>query len=438
MKVFLHRVLIAFLVTLYAHVTFANDMTLWPNLFEKVILEESWQLENHNSYLQSINERLGLRDKVWQLDENRLDSDASQIVFDHSIMSFSGERGSGGGGDALYCSKEDKLYSLDYKLSEHKSIAQPLRGLSCSRTIKRIYHQLKHKSPLLARGLQEFMTGMSLSFDKDKTQDTIHYYHVFLSKRPLLEVKDEKIPHNTQLCSQERGKLYQAGVRLSLPEHTFISFDADIFNELKKSPFQCSYLILHEWTRDFIFDSDKNRRFVHYLHSQEFLTRSEMHYPGFSEIAVKTLKRIKLHDFSTYLTFLRDHGDIAASHLNHPTNLKHYQGVYEFLKPHCTLHVKSTGKNELKMTLKKESESCNLKSSINYNFTCSNFKCVSSKKLTPQPNCKRPQIVMKLSGFFNLMDMGIQCEEQVTYNGTWVKKGRAKEIKTINKLFENL
>ncbi len=183
------------------------------------------------------------------------------------------------GGDMLYCSKSDKSrydgpYALDYILTRenHKSensgsYSFPQEINRCDKYLDLIQSKLKKHIPVLAAGLELFLRSF-----KNKNYGSRNWFYA--PQNSLINIRDEQIkrliPKN---CSD--SKIVQLITRTQWGNVIYYDIDIENFNILSsKNPEQCSYMLLHEWARDFIIDANRINRFVAYLHSNDFFSAS--------------------------------------------------------------------------------------------------------------------------------------------------------------------
>lgn len=199
-----------------------------------------------------------------------------------SQAAFSESEGgnSSGGGDLALCKSTDAnafegLYSLDYlatfRSSNDNQDIIPIKTWEQSK--QRVLGLLKAKSPMLAGSFQNFLNSMSNFDDYSKLRIWEE------SSFGLVDIKDEKLfgqlPKNCYIEGEDGGsKLIQAVIRTQRPNLLTYEFADPYFKELKeKRPLQYSFLIVHEWLRDFTEDVQNIRRLNRIIHS-DFLEKS--------------------------------------------------------------------------------------------------------------------------------------------------------------------
>lgn len=201
-------------------------------------------------------------------------------------MSMNGDER--GGGDFVYCYNDSTssnfhgYYTLDFLLNrendfESNRAVNYTEGTSWKEVINSITKKLNDVAPNSAyKGLNSYMKllenhdwAVELAAD-----EVFRYWEPTLN---LLDYKDEekdrisKLPKNCY--SKETGKVNISQVVLRTDEGSSIvySYDKELFNNVKKTnPLQFSYLVVHEWLRDYSFQSRIIRRVNNYLHSTEF------------------------------------------------------------------------------------------------------------------------------------------------------------------------
>ena len=208
------------------------------------------------------------------------------LVFGLISSGFAGDK-VGNGGDLIYCQKSDTnpldgYYTLDYVLTYRKSNNNedlvPVESWDASRN--RIQTILSEKLPNFARSFSEYIS--LLRNHDDYSQTRIWNEAAF----GLYDVSDEnikiKIPQNCYENNQVR--LTQVVVRAQttqivggtkIGQLTSYAFDYDRFHDLEVNrPLQFSFLMVHEWLRDYLDDAEKIRTITRFIHSKQFEEQS--------------------------------------------------------------------------------------------------------------------------------------------------------------------
>lgn len=199
------------------------------------------------------------------------------------------ENGAGrGGGGTIYCrpSPHGSLqgyYVLDYLTSTRYELPGSFPEIS-----SKIYSRLYESFPLLARSYREFLTSFYGISDQRREQDSTpkrSWYPkdrlAYFTDDELKEVDLRALSTLPQECfSNGKLNLRQTVVRdrilnESLRDHVSYYYDTSIIEEFfDKKPLQLSYLLTHEWLRDFIKSASILRGLNSMLHSREFFELS--------------------------------------------------------------------------------------------------------------------------------------------------------------------
>lgn len=188
-----------------------------------------------------------------------------------SMAAFAGGR-DGGGGDTVICqpSKQNDfngIYALDYvvtfnKLNRNSDIVEVK---SWEESIERIKGFLGKYAPSRLANFENFIKYENNSTDYSAPMVWMP------GPSTLIDIQDEKltrlIPDNCKSSKGEKG-IFQTVIRsVSNRKQIQYEVDADLILELKKSPLQYSFLMVHEWLRNFNEDSAVIRNINRYLHS---------------------------------------------------------------------------------------------------------------------------------------------------------------------------
>jgi hypothetical protein len=219
------------------------------------------------------------------------------------ILCYQNELSAGGfyvgnGGDIIHCARTrrfgiTKPYALDYYLAnvtmKNEFSMMPINSLSSS--LANIEVMLSEKLPFLLESFQEYS---GLIFNTDRTKK---YYWV--KETNLNNIEDEGYGIFPKNCWDEynmMGRIDQAIIRQvvstkeSKEKKIRFLYDAALLNSLKiNSSLQYSFLIIHEWLRDFTNNPETIRKVNYYLHSKEFTTDN----------ALEVKKRLSRFNFKT-------------------------------------------------------------------------------------------------------------------------------------------
>jgi hypothetical protein len=189
-----------------------------------------------------------------------------------------------GGGDVVFCkaSSENKFngyYTLDYLVTSSNLRSPIVPVVSWAESQARILAQLKRLNPELYMGFKHFLSY------QDNYENPAKYRYWNATRLDIVELNDEKlqqkIPKN---CVNENSKteVIQTVVRNAIREYAddkqpFLSvlkveylFDEKIVEELINNyPLQYSFLMVHEWLRDYTTDAAVIRSINFLLHSSK-------------------------------------------------------------------------------------------------------------------------------------------------------------------------
>lgn len=227
--------------------------------------------------------------KIEQLDQNQkkyLDSQIKRKFRDRWQMADNGA-GRGGGG-VVYCeptlsSPMNGYYVLDFLLA-----AKELKNEPELNHDSQISFKLKETLPALAISYQLFLdafikeedSGMQLGFDAQRNW----VEKIRLDHYPDEELQSEDHNFISNLPSNcfKNGQLNirQTVIRQRIPhaerpDQIFYEYDSIILKTLaKERPLQFSFMMVHEWLRDFVPSAQAIRKMNSFLHSREFLSLS--------------------------------------------------------------------------------------------------------------------------------------------------------------------
>jgi hypothetical protein len=155
-----------------------------------------------------------------------------------------------GGGDAIRCS-DGKLYAWDFfqgQIREDQIHPEYLESKTAAEILQKMVANLNSFSPSLAFRLKEFTSMNQDPFKKSK-----RLWH--FGTNPLVDLADEarlRIPRScTGSSDPSQIKLFQAVIRQA-GERIIYEADSETLNGLESNhPVQLSFLLVHEFLRDF-------------------------------------------------------------------------------------------------------------------------------------------------------------------------------------------
>ncbi len=188
----------------------------------------------------------------------------------------------GNGGDAVIC--YGKFFSLDLALThsnESKLLEVTKNAKSAKEIISYIEQHISTKIPKLAETLKDFNR-----FNKDQFDFTTK--RVWISGPPPTDIKDEAITAELpKACLKEDGTpdLVQAVVRTESDDGIVYYYHPSILQQLESnSPVQLSFVLIHEWLRDFTQDPYVIQRVNRMIHTEGWQSIS-------SEDIIKAFRR---------------------------------------------------------------------------------------------------------------------------------------------------
>lgn len=210
------------------------------------------------------------------------------IFFSSQIFAAAGMMINGdgrGGGDVVQCydnqdiSRYSGLYSLDYLLtrendfnensSEHFRFANYRSGVDIAFEIAT---KLEEVSPRASKSLLSFL-GLVENTDWANNDKDSDVFRIWIPAPRLKDYKDEdfinELPQN---CYRDDGNMniMQLILREDVNSNILYHYNKKLFNELAGTPLQMSYLLIHEWLRDYTVHASVIRRVTNFLHSQDF------------------------------------------------------------------------------------------------------------------------------------------------------------------------
>jgi len=200
----------------------------------------------------------------------------------------------GGGGDAILC-RNGKLYSWDFiqTQTEPHGIAQDLyKNSSAKQILGLVEERLQRLNPFLAESLSSFSESRENSHGL-KLRDGPYRTWV-KGIHSLRDIPDETTKRIPRACAGTDDKIlikkriYQAVIRtekllderenrpiLATGDGVLVTYDYDqrLLARLESNgAIQLSFLLLHEWLRDFTEDEELIAQAVKFLHGEELRT----------------------------------------------------------------------------------------------------------------------------------------------------------------------
>lgn len=169
----------------------------------------------------------------------------------------------GNGGDAVVCN--GKIVTLDSVLMSDTNYFDIKRGSNYIDSINNIKNHFDSTLPLMGQALASFISTFNSkgSFGSG----------VIWVKGKVKDVADENL--FVDLPAHCEKDVLQTIVLVKKPTKRYF-YDASIVEELEKNDDELSWLLIHEWLRDYLDDSDVIRVLNAYLHSEQFLSSSEI------------------------------------------------------------------------------------------------------------------------------------------------------------------
>lgn len=214
---------------------------------------------------------------------------ALSIMPDTSHAVTSAINGDGrGGGDVVFCnanpqvSRYKGLYTLDYLLTrnddfnenqaEHFKFAN-FKG-SSNDIILSISKKLEEISPAAGKSLRAFLARVEVDdWTQNQTESSGELFRVWVPAPRLMEYQDEDfitdLPANCYNEKHERN-ISQIILREDVNSTIIYHYNRQLFTELKGTPLQMSYLLIHEWLRDYTVHASILQRVNAYMHSEDF------------------------------------------------------------------------------------------------------------------------------------------------------------------------
>jgi hypothetical protein len=182
--------------------------------------------------------------------------------------------GSTGGGTGIYCAAGNAAsfpsgyYALDYFLAQRNFGAKLVTFETSTSPIQQISAQLERTAPTLAQDLSRFLTiygkkkDLSFEFDdpviwEPSTDGLVHLNDENLSELLPAGCQDSVMVVRREKSDQQTKFIYWPKVLESIEAH----------------PEHLSWILVHEWLRNFITDSKQIRTLNLYLHSKDFFAQ---------------------------------------------------------------------------------------------------------------------------------------------------------------------
>jgi hypothetical protein len=168
----------------------------------------------------------------------------------------------GNGGDSTRC--DGKIRTLDSVIMNDQKTFKIVKNENSEASLSQIIDHFEKTYPYLAQRLKSFLQTYK---DKGNTDENIYWI-----KGVPRDVKDENLfldlPEN---CSTN---LTQTVVLVKEPYSRYY-YNSKVLAELEQEKDELSWLLIHEWLRDYNEDSDVIRLLNAYLHSSQFLNADE-------------------------------------------------------------------------------------------------------------------------------------------------------------------
>jgi hypothetical protein len=186
-----------------------------------------------------------------------------------------------GGGGIVHCNPTtirgvaySGYYALDYIAQIQVAHPSALAFNSTREALQNIVRKLKEDVPALGEHLEAF-----LHLYKSETMKNFRVWRG--GEGPLVRIFDENLVRELPPACRET---YQAIVRTPVkygtdpsfkPSRIFYDYNPEVVSSIESKDLQLSFLLVHEWLRDFLDDAFQIRQLNWYLHSKEFMAASE-------------------------------------------------------------------------------------------------------------------------------------------------------------------
>lgn len=172
----------------------------------------------------------------------------------------------GNGGDAIRC--KGKLYSLDFiqtQSNESNLLSVAKSAKSAKEITSYITEQMTKKIPLMAETLTDFNQINKNQFDQTTKR-------LWLPGPSPIDIKDEAITADFPAeCLKSDGSpnIVQVVIRASTAAGIVYYYSPSLLRELEStSPVQLSFILIHEWLRDFTEDPYVIQRVNRMIHTE--------------------------------------------------------------------------------------------------------------------------------------------------------------------------
>lgn len=182
-------------------------------------------------------------------------------IFGINVNGFAANE-KGNGGDAVICN--GKTYTLDSAMMLEEKYFDIVKEADYESSLLKITEHLGETLPSLKNRLERFV---KLFDDKGDVHSGI-----FWTTGRLRNVEDENL--YVDIPSSCEGEIEQAVVLIKEPFRRYY-YSAEILERLKDNQDELSWLLIHEWLRDFLDDSESIRFVNAYLHSKQFFESGE-------------------------------------------------------------------------------------------------------------------------------------------------------------------
>lgn len=275
------------------------------------------------------------------------------------------------GGDVVVCNDKSlpvsAYYSLDYLLTHNpakETMNKEILEVKRAREILvLIAAQLQQKLPDLSRHFEDFIAKLDNHQDWSQNRIWISSYN------SLADIKDENITQKLdRVCRpahQSNGTILvsQAVIRSKVSILQY-EFDSQIYAALDQSPtpYQLSFLLVHEWLWDLTNNVSVIRNVNRYLHSEDFrLSSAQASLETLVGMGVPRYSIVYSSDYRKYIQLIQEQARSFEDMLG--TILKYYRNgemprgkavglsvdVYKAFRRSCD-SAKAVAKNTLNFT----------------------------------------------------------------------------------------